>query len=235
MYVPLHCTHTTAHTRSRDAFRRQYDIIYACGTCRPQQARVNNPFDQLCTTVSKFIYDRPSGSNDITEIHKPTTCMHLTQESSTSSQYTITQSCVAHRLTVSSPPGQPDHTPTRVGVPCVPPHVPSTHHEHAFSLYAERTTFAGQCPDNTRWFAPGHTEINNPARLELRAHNYYRGLRDARRVAVPKSTRAGIAAWRICRYNLDTVPDARHTNKPVEDGVQTSCPFQYNIIMVCVC
>ena len=48
--------------------------------------------------------------------------MHLTQESSTSSQYTITQSCVAHRLTVSSPPSQPDHTPTRVGVPCVPPH-----------------------------------------------------------------------------------------------------------------
>ena len=50
MYVPLRCTHTTAHTRSRDAFRRQYDMIYACGTCRPQQARVNNPFDQLCTT-----------------------------------------------------------------------------------------------------------------------------------------------------------------------------------------
>ena len=61
---------------------------------------------------------------------------------------------------------------------------------------------------------------------------YYRGLevyalRDARRVAVPKTTRAGIAAWRICRYNLDTVPDAGHANKAVEAGVQTSCPFQY--------
>ena len=41
--------HTRLHTR--DAFRRQYDMIYACGTCRPQQARVNNPFDQLCTTL----------------------------------------------------------------------------------------------------------------------------------------------------------------------------------------
>ena len=38
--------------------------------------------------------------------------------------------------------------------------------------------------------------------------------------------RAGIAAWRICRYNLDTVPDI-HANKAVEAGVQTSCPFQY--------
>ena len=58
---------------------------------------------------------------------------------------------------------------------------------------------------------------------------YYRGLRDARRVAVPKTTRAGIAAWRICRYNLDTVPDG-HANKAVEAGVQTSCPFQYNLV-----
>ena len=40
-------------------------------------------------------------------------------------------------------------------------HVPSTQHEHAFSLYA---TFAGQCPGNTRWLAPRHREINNPAR-----------------------------------------------------------------------
>ena len=59
---------------------------------------------------------------------------------------------------------------------------------------------------------------------------YYRGLRDARRVAVPKTTRAGIAAWRICRYNLDTVPDI-HANKAVEAGVQTSCPFQYKYII----
>ena len=56
-------------------------------------------------------------------------------------------------------------------------HVPSTQHEHAFSMYAERTTFAGQGPDNTRWFAPGHTEINNPARVR-NYPRWYRRLAD---------------------------------------------------------
>ena len=132
--------------------------------------------------------------------------MHLTQESSTSSQYTITQYCVAHRLTVSSPPGQPDHTPTRVGVPCVPPH--STYLPRSMNTHSLCTQNALHSPASVQitlaGFTQKSTEINN-----------------ARRVAVPQTTRAGIAAWRICRYNLDI-----HANKAVEAGVQTSCPFQ---------
>ena len=181
--------------------------------------------------------------------------MHLTQESSTSSQYTITQSCVAHRLTVSSPPGQPDHTPTRVGVPCVPPHstyLPRSTNTHSLctqnalhSPASVQITLAGSLPVTQKSTIPLGSEYRNStdARRTVRITQYrrrrsksparatcpyYRGLRDARRVAVPKTTRAGIAAWRICRYNLDTVPDI-HANKAVEAGVQTSCPFQYNV------
>ena len=180
--------------------------------------------------------------------------MHLTQESSTSSQYTITQSCVAHRLTVSSPPGQPDHTPTRVGVPCVPPHstyLPRSMNTHSLctqnalhSPASVQITLAGSLPVTQKSTIPLGSEYRNStdARRTVRITQYrrrrsksparatcpyYRGLRDARRVAFPKTTRAGIAAWRICRYNLDTVPDG-HANKAVEAGVQTSCPFQYN-------
>ena len=179
--------------------------------------------------------------------------MHLTQESSTSSQYTITQSCVAHRLTVSSPPGQPDHTPTRVGVPCVPPHstyLPRSMNTHSLctqnalhSPASVQITLAGSLTVTQKSTIPLGSEYRNStdARRTVRITQYrrrrsksparatcpyYRGLRDARRVAVPKTTRAGIAAWRICRYNLDTVPDI-HANKAVEAGVQTSCPFQY--------
>ena len=184
--------------------------------------------------------------------------MHLTQESSTSSQYTITHSCVAHRLTVSSPPGQPDHTPTRVGVPCVPPHstyLPRSMNTHSLCMQnalhspaSVQITLAGSLPVTQKSTIPLGSEYRNstdgrrtvritqyrrrrsksPARATC---PYYRGLRDARRVAVPKTTRAGIAAWRICRYNLDTVPDI-HANKAVEAGVQTSCPFQYNISLL---
>ena len=156
--------------------------------------------------------------------------MHLTQESSTSSQYTITQSCVAHRLTVSSPPGQPDHTATRVWVPCVPPHstyLPRSMNTHSLctqnalhSPASVQITFAGSLPVTQKSTIPLGSEYRNStdARRTVRI--------DARRAAVPKTTRAGIAAWRICRYNLDTVPDI-HANKAVEAGVQTSCPFQY--------
>ena len=129
--------------------------------------------------------------------------MHLTQESSTSSQYTITQSCVAHRLTVSSPPGQPDHTPTRVGVPCVPPH----------STYLPRSMNTHSLCTQNALHSPASVQITLAGSLPV--------------ARASRSHRNGIAAWRICRYNLDTVPDARHTNKPVEAGVQTSCPFQY--------
>ena len=133
--------------------------------------------------------------------------MHLTQESSTSSQYTITQSCVAHRLTVSSPPGQPDHTPTRVGVPCVPPH----------STYLPRSMNTHSLCTQNALHSPASVQITLAGSLQV-----------TQKSTIPLATRAGIAAWQICRYNLDTVPDARHTNKPVEAGVQTSCPFQYN-------
>ena len=175
--------------------------------------------------------------------------MHLTQESSTSSQYTITQSCVAHRLTVSSPPGQPDHTPTRVGVRCVPPHstyLPRSMNTHSLctqnalhSLASVQITLAGSLPVTQKSTIPLGSEYRNstdacrtvritqycrrrsksPARATC---PYYRGLRDARRVAVPKlpalvSPPGGYAGitW-----------TQSHANKAVEAGVQTSCPFQ---------
>ena len=139
--------------------------------------------------------------------------MHLTQESSTSSQYTITQSCLAHRLTVSSPPGQPDHTPTRVGVPCVLPHstyLPRSMNTHSLctqnalhSPASVQITLAGSLPVTQKSTIPLGSEYRNStdARRTVRITQYrrrrsksparatcpyYRGLRDARRVAVPK-------------------------------------------------
>ena len=47
---------------------------------------VANGLNKGFLILSKFIHDRPSGSNDITDIDKQTTCMHLTQESSKSSR-----------------------------------------------------------------------------------------------------------------------------------------------------
>ena len=90
----------------------------------------SNP--QLHAQVSKFIHNRPSGSNDTTEIDKQSTCMHLTQVSSV---FLITQSCVAHRPTV--PPGQPDIMPTRGPVS---QHVRSTQHEQAFCPHSDALT-----------------------------------------------------------------------------------------------
>ena len=136
--------------------------------------------------------------------------MHLTQESSTSSQYTITQSCVAYRLTMSSPPGQPDHTPTRVGVPCVPPH--STYLPRSMNTHSLCTQNALHSPAIVQITLAGSLPVTQKSTIPLGS----------------ETTRAGIAAWRICRYNLDIVPP-RHTNKAVEAGVQTSCPFQYNV------
>ena len=101
--------------------------------------------------------------------------MHLTQESSTSSQYTITQSCVAHRLTVSSPPGQPDHTPTRVGVPCVPPHstyLPRSMNTHSLctqnalhSPASVQITLAGSLPVTQKSTIPLGSEYRNSTQL----------------------------------------------------------------------
>ena len=130
--------------------------------------------------------------------------MHLTQESSTSSQYTITQSCVAHRLT----PGQPDHTPTRVGVPCVPPH--STYLPRSMNTHSLCTQNALHSPARVQITLAGSLPVTQKSTIPLGS----------------ETIRAGIAAWRICWYNLDT----GHTNKAVEAGVQTSCPFQYNIL-----
>ena len=52
-----------------------------------------------------------------------------------------------------------------------------------------------------------------------------------KREAVPKTTRAGIAAWRICRY-LTWTQSVRpgHANKAVEAGVHTS--FVHSSIIV---
>ena len=129
--------------------------------------------------------------------------MHLTQESSTSSQYTITQSCVAHRLTVSSLPGQPDHTPTRVGVPCVPPH--STYLPRSMNTHSLCTQNALHSPASVQITLAGSLPVTQKSTIPLGS----------------ETTRAGIAAWRICRYNLDTVPPG-HTNKAVEAGVHTN-------------
>ena len=158
------------------------------------------------------------------------------------------------------PPGQPDHTPTRVGVPCVPPHstyLPRSMNTHSLctqnalhSPASVQITLAGSLPVTQKSTIPLGSEYRNStdARRTVRITQYrcrrsksparatcpyYRGLRDARRVAVPKTTCAGIAAWRICRYNLDTVPDI-HANKDVEAGVQTS-PFQYKSPTTCPC
>ena len=48
-----------------------------------------------------------------------------------------------------------------------------------------------------------------------------------KREAVPKTIRAGIAAWRICRYLTWTQP---HANKAVEAGIHTS--FVHSSIIV---
>ena len=119
----------------------------------------------------------PVGPMIITEIHKQTTCMHLTQESSTSSQYTITQSCVAHRLTVSSPPGQPDHTPTRVGVPCVPPH--STYLPRSMNTHSLCTQNALHSPASVQITLAGSLPITQKSTIPLGSE--YRNSTDARR------------------------------------------------------
>ena len=131
-----------------------------------------------------------------------------------SSQYTITQSCVAHRLTVSSPPGQPDHTPTRVGVPCVLPH--STYLPRSMNTHSLCTQNALHSPASVQITLAGSLPVTQKSTIPLGSE--YRNSTDARRT--------GIAAWRICRYNLDI-----HANKAVEAGVQTSCPFHYNAVI----
>ena len=151
--------------------------------------------------------------------------MHLTQESSTSSQYTITQSCVAHRLTVSSPPGQPDHTPTRVGVPCVPPH--STYLPRSMNTHSLCTQNALHSPASVQITLAGSLPVTQKSTIPLGSSYVPIIIIGAYVTLVAWPFPKVPVAWRICRYNLDTVPDARHTNKPVEAGVQTSCPFQY--------
>ena len=91
--------------------------------------------------------------------------MHLTQESSTSSQYTITQSCVAHRLTVNSPPGQPDHTPTRVGVPCVPPH--STYLPRSMNTHSLCTQNALHSPASVQITLAGSLPVTQKSTIPL--------------------------------------------------------------------
>ena len=103
--------------------------------------------------------------------------MHLTQESSTSSQYTITQSCVAHRLTVSSPPGQPDHTPTRVGVPCVPPH--STYLPRSMNTHSLCTQNALHSPASVQITLAGSLPVTQKSTIPLGSE--YRNSTDARR------------------------------------------------------
>ena len=70
--------------------------------------------------------------------------------------FSIYNNTVLRGLTVSSPPGQPDHTPTRVGVPCVPPHskyLPHSTSTHSLctqnalhSPASVHTTLAGSLP-----------------------------------------------------------------------------------------
>ena len=91
-------------------------------------------------------------------------------------------------LTVSSPPGQPDHTPTRVGVPCVPPH--STYLPRSMNTHSLCTQNALHSPASVQITLAGSLPATQKSTIPLES----------------ETTRAGIAAWRICRYNLDTVP-----------------------------
>ena len=85
--------------------------------------------------------------------------------------FSITQSCVAHRLTVSSPPGQPDHMPTRVGVPCIPPHstyLPRSMNTHYLctqnalhSPASVQITIAGSLPVTQKSTIPLGSEYRN--------------------------------------------------------------------------
>ena len=112
-------------------------------------------------------------------------------------------------------PGQPDHTPTRVGVHCVPPH--STYLPRSMNTHSLCTQNALHSPASVQITLAGSLPVTQKSTIPLGS----------------ETTRAGIAAWRICRYNMDTVPrDAGHTNKAVEAGVQTSCPFQYKLYCI---
>ena len=70
---------------------------------------------ELLVGVCMFIHDRPSGSNDTTDIYNQTTCIRMLHKIVSLLENTVntvnTVSCVAHRRPV--PPGQPDHMPTR--------------------------------------------------------------------------------------------------------------------------
>ena len=91
--------------------------------------------------------------------------------------YTITQSCVAHRLTVSSPPGQPDHTPTRVGVPCVPPH--STYLPRSMNTHSVCTQNALHSPASVQITLAGSLPVTQKSTIPLGSE--YRNSTDARR------------------------------------------------------
>ena len=97
-----------------------------------------------------FIHDRPSGSNDTTDIYNQTTCIRMLHKIVSLLENTVntvnTVSCVAHRRPV--PPGQPDHMPTRgpvcsrlgsapTGIQCI----------LLVPAYAQRTTFRSQSAD----------------------------------------------------------------------------------------
>ena len=125
--------------------------------------------------------------------------MHLTQESSTSSQYTITQSCVAHRLTVSSPPGQPDHTPTRVGVPCVPPH--STYLPRSTNTHSLCTQNALHSPASVQITLAGSLPVTQKSTIPLGSE--YRNSTDARRtvrITQYRRRRSKSPARATCQY-----------------------------------
>ena len=114
--------------------------------------------------------------------------------------FSIYNNTVLRGLTVSSPPGQPDHTPTRVGVPCVPPHstyLPRSMNTHSLctqnalhSPASVQITLAGSLPVTQKSTIPLGSEYRNSTdacrtvritqyrrhrsksrrRLELRAH-----------------------------------------------------------------
>ena len=95
----------------------------------------------------------------------------------------------------SSPPGQPDHTPTRVGVPCVPPHstyLPRSMNTHSLctqnalhSPASVQITLAGSLPVTQKSTIPLGSEYRNStdARCTVRITQYHRGTAAA--AAVP--------------------------------------------------
>ena len=79
--------------------------------------------------------------------------------------FSIYNNTVLRGLTVSSPPGQPDHTPTRVGVPCVPPH--STYLPRSMNTHSLCTQNALHSPASVQITLAGSLPVTQKSTIPL--------------------------------------------------------------------